>query len=320
MSTTRDSWRPSASRHALEARAEMLSDIRTFFAERNVLEVETPVLSRAGNTDPNITGLRVDGSVPLYLRTSPEYPMKRLVASFGKDIYELGRVFRGRERGGRHNPEFTMAEWYRVGWNWRALADEVVALIRHCGRGEFDRWPCEMTTYRDLFLQHLGLDPFTATESDCEDLAGERGITAGPMDVRDWLDLLLSHVIQPAIEGARITVVCDFPVDQAALATLRDDDPPVAERFEVYLGGMELANGYQELGDARELRDRFEHDNRIRELRGDPVLPIDDQLIAALDHGLPDCAGVALGVDRLLMARLGVRDIGMTLSFPSDRA
>lgn len=298
----------------------MLADIRAFFAERGVLEVETPVLSSAGNTDPSISGLRLDLDRPLYLRTSPEYPMKRLLASFGRDIYELGRVFRGGEKGKRHNPEFTMAEWYRIGGRWKELADEVVSLIRHCGHGMFDDWSTEIVTYRELFIRHTGLDPATAGESDCADLAAELGIRTDPMDMRDWLDLLLSHVVQPAMRGRDITVVCDFPADQAALARIREDDPPVAERFEVYLGGMELANGYQELGDPAELRRRFERDNRIRARRGDPVLPVDEHLLAGLGNGLPECAGVALGVDRLLMARLGVDNIAMTLAFAADRA
>lgn len=314
-------WRPTASRTALEARARLLADIRSFFAERDVLEVETPVLSRAGNTDPSIASLHTDEPRPRYLRTSPEYPMKRLLAAVGSDIYELGRVFRAGESGARHNPEFTLLEWYRVGWTWQALADEVVTLLRQCGGGRFDDWTCEHVTYRGLFLRHTGLDPFTATESDCEALAAERGIGAGPMDLRDWLDLLLSHLVQPALAGALITVVHDFPADQAALARTRDDERhTVAERFEVYLGAAELANGYQELGDAAELRRRFEGDNRRRAARGDGQLPVDETLLAAMEHGLPDCAGVALGVDRLLMALLGAEHIDMVLAFPAHRA
>lgn len=313
-------WRPAASRLAIEARAALLADIRDFFAGRGVVEVETPILSRAGNTDPNIKGLRTDGRPPAWLRSSPEYPMKRLLASFARDIYELGRVFRGGESGPWHNPEFTLLEWYRVGWTWSELTAEVVALLRHCGRGRFDDWACETITYREMFLRYAGIDPFTASEADCEHLAAEHGIAAGPMDLRAWLDLLLSHLIQPALGGERITMVCDFPPEQAALARIRDEIEPVAERFEVYLGAVELANGYQELADAGELRRRFERDIRERTARGEEAPPVDEALLAALAHGLPDCAGVALGVDRLLMAILGVDHIDMTLAFPADRA
>lgn len=315
-----DDWRPAASRHALEARATLLADMRGFFATHGVLEVETPILSRAGNTDPNITSLCVEETPGRYLRTSPEYPLKRLLAAMRRDVYELGRVFRAGESGPWHNPEFTLLEWYRVGWNHLDLAAEVIDLLRHCGRGRFDAWPCETVTYRELFVRHAGIDPAQADESDCAALAAERGISAGPMDLRDWLDLLLSHVVQPALDGPRITIVCDFPVDQAALARIRADAEPVAERFEIYLGAVELANGYHELGDAAEQRRRFEKDNRQRAARGDTTLPLDQALLAALEHGLPDCAGVALGVDRLLMVLLGLRHIDTVLAFPSDRA
>lgn len=313
-------WRPTVSREALEVRARLLADVRSFFQARGVLEVETPLLSRAGNTDPNIASIATGSRPPKYLRTSPEFPMKRLLAAQRCDIYELGRVFRAGESGPWHNPEFTLLEWYRVGWNYLDLADEVVALLRHCARGRLDAWPCERIDYRNLFRRHAGIDPATATESDCAELIAERGIVAGPMDLRDWLDLLVSHVIQPALSGERITVVCDFPPDQAALARLRDGAEPVAERFEVYLGPVELANGYQELGDSDELRSRFVLDNRRRVARGEAEVPLDEALLAALAHGLPDCAGVALGVDRLLMALLGVTRIDMAIAFPADRA
>jgi lysyl-tRNA synthetase class 2 len=313
-------WRPAASRLALETRARLLADIRAFFAARNVLEVETPILSRAGNTDPNIRSLRTDSPRSRYLRTSPEHPMKRLLAAGHSDLYELGRVFRAGESGPWHNPEFTLLEWYRLGWSYLDLADEVVALLKSCGRGCFDAWPCERVSYRQLFLRQAGIDPFLAGESECQDAALERGIEAGPMDLRDWLDLLLSHLIQPALGGERITVVCDFPCDQAALARVRPEATPLAERFEVYLGAVELANGYQELRDSDELRRRFEHDNRQRMARGDEPMPVDEALLEALRHGLPDCAGVALGVDRLLMAMLGLEHIDMAIAFPADRA
>ena len=317
---SRPDWRPSASRLALEARAALLAAIRTFFSERKVLEVETPLLSAAGNTDTAINSMRVESTPPRYLRTSPEYPLKRLLAAGVGDVYELGRVFRGGERGQWHNPEFTLLEWYRNGWTYLELADEVVALIRHCGAGRFDDWQVSRITYRDLFLQKTGLDPFHTDTTECASLALERGIHSGPLDEHQWLDLILTHLIQPALGGERITVVHEYPPEQAALARVMPGSLPVAERFEVYLGETELANGYQELGDAAEQQRRFEHDNRLRAIRGDDAPPIDQHLIMALQHGLPECSGVALGVDRLLMAILQLDRIDGVLAFPAERA
>lgn len=305
---------------AIERRAGLLSDIRQFFAARKVLEVETPILSRAGNTDPQIAGMRTDAAAPRYLRTSPEYPMKRLLAAGFTDIYELGRVFRAGESGAWHNPEFTLLEWYRSGMDYLELADEVIGLVRCCGRGRLDDWPVTHYTYRDLFIVHTGLDPNRSDESDWKELAAERGHHAGDLDVHQWQDLVLTHVIQPAFGANSITVICDYPPEQAALARIRDAGSPVAERFEVYLGQAELANGYQELADPAEQQRRFEHDNELRKVRGDTTPPIDSHLLAALGHGIPECSGVALGVDRLLMRVLEVDRIAAVLTFPEDRA
>jgi len=313
-------WRPSASRLAIEARARLLADIRAFFSTREVLEVETPMLSRAGNPDPAIAGMRTEALPPLFLRTSPEFPLKRLLAAGLPDCYEMGRVFRAEERGAWHNPEFTLLEWYRSGWNYLQLAAEVIELIRHCAGGRFDDWAVEHITYRELFLRETGLDPLHADETDWEMQALERNIHAEPMEQQQWQDLMLTHVIQPALDPESITVVFDFPPEQAALARIRQEMPPVAERFEVYLGQSELANGYQELIDAQEQLERFERDNRLRKIRGEPPAPIDDRLIEALRHGMPDCAGVALGVDRLLMRLLDLEAIDAVLAFPQDRA
>ena len=313
-------WWPSASRLAIETRADLLAAIREFFAEHQVLEVETPILSRAGNTDPNIAGMNTACTSPRYLRTSPEFPMKRLLAAGLKDIYEMGRVFRASESGAWHNPEFTLLEWYRYGKGYLELADEVIALVRHCGKGRFDSWPVVRHTYRDLFVGHVGLDPNQADESDWAELAKERGIQAGALGLQQWQDLLLTHVIQPGFDPDLITIVCDYPPELAALARIRPGDSPVAERFEVYLGQTELANGYQELADPVEQRRRFEHDNYLRAARGDLTPPIDTHLLAALHHGIPECSGVALGVDRLLMRLLDVERINAVLTFPQDRA
>ncbi len=319
---TRD-WRPTASRRTIEARARLLADIRGFFAAREVLEVETPQLSSAGNSDPNIASLRTDSDEPRYLRTSAEYPMKRLLAAGLPDIYELGRVFRAGEKGRRHNPEFTMLEWYRHGLGYVDLAQEVLDLVRHCGHGKFDHWPVIHTTYRNLFREHLGLDPHFCEEEECRALAMEKGINAGQLDLDGWLDLLLTHLIQPRMNTESITVITDFLPQQAALARVREvpgDGITVAERFEIYLGQAELANGYQELTDPEEQRQRFELDRRLRQLRGEDIAPVDQRLLAALNAGLPECSGVAVGVDRLLMALLDAGHIDMVLAFPWDRA
>jgi len=311
-------WRPGASRYALERRARLLTDIRAFFAERSVLEVETPVLSAAGNTDPNIHSMAT--STGRYLRTSPEYAMKRLLAAGQRNIYELGRVFRAGEAGRHHNPEFTMAEWYRSGMNYLDLADEVLGLIRRCGHGQFDDWRDQRLSYRELFRKFAGIDPFDCTESDLETLAVERGIRAPSLSFAEWLDLVMAEIIQPALPGECLTVVCDFPADQAALARIRPDDPPVAERFEVYLGQAELANGYQELTDPDEQWRRFERERALRMKRGEEAPPPDSRLIEALRHGLPECSGVALGVDRLLMAILKLDNMDAALAFSFERA
>jgi lysyl-tRNA synthetase class 2 len=320
-------WKPSASFDALRLRAGLNATIRTFFAERGVLDVETPVLSRAGNTDPNIAPFalefsgRTDGAPRTrWLRTSPEFALKRLLAAGIGDCYELGRVFRDGEAGGRHNPEFTMLEWYRVGWDHRRLAAEAAELVQAAltlvGRSANVR----TIAYRDLYREEVGVDPMTAPVVELQDALGDVVIDPQGLDRDDWLDLLMTHRIQPAFAADTLNVVIDYPASQCALARIRPDDPPVAERFELYLGSLELANGYHELRDAHEQRARFERDLALRTTRGDALPPIDERLLAALDADLPPCAGVALGVDRLLMAMLGTGAIADVLAFDFARA
>lgn len=315
-------WRPTAPPTAIEARARLLALLRDWFAERGVLEVETPALSGAGNSDPGID--QIQTRVPSgWLRTSPEYAMKRLLAAGSPDIYELGRVFRKGEAGARHNPEFTLLEWYRLGWAYTELMTETASLVQHCGRAFGRDWSVEEHSYRDLFATHTGLDPLTCGVDDLANCAAQQAIAltdAASLDRDGWLDLLMSHVVQPRLRKQSVYLVRDYPASQAALARIRADEPPVAERFEVYVGPMELANGYQELTDAAEQRDRFAAERNRRAASNRPAPPLDERLLAALDKGLPECSGVALGVDRLLMACLGVRHISEVIAFPIDRA
>jgi len=316
--TTSDSWQPTASMARLKARADLLQNIRTYFSSQQVMEVETPILSSAGNTDPEINSIRTQNGN--YLRTSPEFALKRLLAAGSGDVYELGRVFRAGESGRYHNPEFTMLEWYRAGYNYHQLMDEVATLVRICGQGKFDKWREERFSYTQLFLQHLDIDPFTADEQTLSACAKKNGIDDIELNRKQWLDLLISLVIQPALPEKCLTFVYDFPQDQAALARIRPGSPPLAERFELYLGRTELANGYQELTDATEQQQRFEAENDKRHKRGQEVYELDQHLISALQHGLPECAGVAMGVDRLLMAIDELDSIDDVTAFPYSRA
>ncbi|TKR34211.1 EF-P lysine aminoacylase GenX [Luteimonas gilva] len=320
-------WRPSADAEAIKLRARLYSLIRAFFAERGVLEVETPVLSQAGNTDPNIASFslefsgRTDGAPRTrWLRTSPEYPLKRLLAAGIGDCYELGRVFRDGEAGGRHNPEFTMLEWYRTGWDHHRLIDETAALVAAALALVGREAGVEKIAYRDLYRRQLDVDPAAADVPQFIAALGEVEIDPAGLDRDDWLDLLMTHRLQPEFPVDRLTVVYDYPASQCALARIRPGDHAVAERFELYLGPLELANGYHELNDADEQRRRFIADLERRRARNLPQPPIDERLLQALDAGLPDCAGVALGIDRLLMAMLGTGRIADALAFAFPRA
>ncbi|UGB44135.1 EF-P lysine aminoacylase GenX [Frateuria edaphi] len=307
---------------ALHLRAGLYRLLRTFFFERDVLEVETPILSAAGNTEPNIESFttvfhgHVDAGVrERWLRTSPEYPLKRLLAAGLGDCYELGRVFRNGEAGGRHNPEFTMLEWYRVGWDHRRLAGEAIELVQAALALVGRRAEVRACSYRELFLDALGLDPLTAPLEALQQALGRSSIDPQGLTRDDWLDLLITHRLQPDFPRERMMLIYDYPASQCALARVRRDDPPVAERFELYLGPYELANGYHELNDAAEQRARFERDNSRRRARNQREVPIDERLLAVLD-AMPDCAGVALGVERLLMCLAGTDAIADVLAFP----
>ncbi|HEY8681889.1 MAG TPA: EF-P lysine aminoacylase EpmA [Rhodanobacter sp.] len=311
---------------ALQLRAQVYALIRAFFAERNVLEVETPVLSAAGNTDPNIESFKttfsghVDaGARERWLRTSPEFPLKRLLAAGVGDCYELGRVFRDGEAGGRHNPEFSMLEWYRLGWDHRRLMHEAITLVETALAMLGRRAEVLIASYRQLFLDELDIDPLHAPLEALRAPLAEFHIEPSGLGRDDWLDLLITHRLQPAFPRNRITVIHDYPATQCALARIRPGEPPLAERFELYLGPHELANGYHELNDAAEQRARFEYDNAVRRGRGVREVSIDQRLLAVLD-ALPDCAGVALGVERLLMCLADTDAIADVMAFPFGEA
>lgn len=322
-------WQPAASWQTLRLRARLSARVRRFFAQRAVLEVETPMLSAYAATAPHLDSFSVDyrgprapGSGRLYLHTSPEFPMKRLLAAGSGSIYQLCRVFRDGEAGARHNPEFTLLEWYRVGYSLAQLIDEVDSLLRSVLAGIREVPPATHCSYRELFRQHAQLDGLIATATelrDCLEAHGHRapaGVNAADLDA--WRDLVLTHVIEPRLTG--LVFVTEYPASQASLARIRPGEPPVAERFECYLDGMELANGFHELADAAEQLHRFEQDNAARTCAGQTPLPQDEALLAALQAGLPDSCGVALGFDRLVMAAAGTACIGDVLAFPIGRA
>ena len=320
-------WHPTATPDAILLRARLNAAIRAFFAERGVLEVETPILSAAGNTDPNIASFslefsgRTDGAPRTrWLRTSPEFALKRLLATGVGDCYELGREFRDGEAGGRHNPEFTMLEWYRVGWDHQRLIGETAGLVDMALALVGRRATLRRIAWRDLYHERLGLDPHSAGVEALQAALGDVRIDPDGVTRDDWLDLLLTHRLQPGFARDELLAVYDYPASQAALSRIRDGDPALAERFEMYLGPLELANGYHELTEPREQRTRFERDVAVRAQRGAPQPPIDERLLSALASGLPRCAGVALGIDRLSMAMIGARGIQEVLAFPFDRA
>jgi lysyl-tRNA synthetase class 2 len=324
-------WRPAASLDMLRLRSELLTRIRSFLAGRNILEVDTPALSCAGNTDPALQSFTTDYSGPgsaaadtaYYLHTSPEFPMKRLLAAGAGSIYQLCKVFRDGECGTQHNPEFTLLEWYRTGFDHLDLMDEVEQLLTTVLAGIAPLDAVHHWTYRELFLQFADIDPFTVSPGKLQTLL-ESGYDISCVglpedDLDSWLDLVMTHIIEPQL-GAGLVFVRDYPASQAALARLRPGTPPVAARFEAYLNGVELANGFHELADAAEQRARFENDlERRRHSRLMPV-NMDERLLSALESGLPDCAGVALGVDRLVMIASGAKCLHDVIAFPFDSA
>jgi lysyl-tRNA synthetase class 2 len=322
-------WRPGADRDILKLRAQLLARIRTFFSGCDVLEVDTPALSRGATTDPAIESCasvyHAAGSsraLPLYLHTSPEFFMKRLLAAGSGPVYQLAHVFRNGESGRRHNLEFMLLEWYRPGKDAQALMDEVDALMIQVLAGLVDYRPAQRLSYRQWFLSETGLDPWRDSVAAFRQFAMARLPSVPehmPEALDPWLDLLVTHWLEPRL-GTGAVFVHDYPASQASLAQLRvADEATVAERFELYINGVELANGFHELADSAEQLRRFEQDNLSRIERGQAVMPVDRALIAALEHGLPDCSGVAVGVDRLVMLAAGLDNIDQAMAFSLQR-
>jgi lysyl-tRNA synthetase class 2 len=308
-------WRPDAGFPLLQARAQLLAAARRFFDQRGVLEVETPLLCQTTTLDPDIEPMRVGRR---YLQTSPEHAMKRLLAAGSGPIYQICKAFRGNEAGCRHNPEFTLLEWYRPGFDRQQMMDEVRELVELFLPGRSWR----SISYRRLFQEHLALDPWLSDVEELEARARSSLDVAFPEANRDqWLDLLLSHLLEPRLAEAGMVFVYDFPPSQAALSRLRKvQDITVSDRFELYADGVELANAYCELTDATEQALRFRRDKSELGRRGCSSRPLDESLLSALRQGLPDSWGVALGLDRLLMLAQGCENIKDVLAFAWQRA
>lgn len=285
---------------ALKARAALYQAIRQFFNERHVLEVETPVLCPHTVTDAHIDSIAatVCGKTE-YLQTSPEYWMKRLLIKGSGCIYQICKAFRDDERGKLHNPEFTMLEWYRIGFDHHDLMDELDQLLQYTLKLK----AASRQSYQDCFLEHLNIDPFSIKTTDLQQLITDNRLydKASELDHDTCLQLLLSELIEPKLGIEKPYFIYDFPPSQAALAKVRQDQPPVAERFELYINGVEIANGFHELSDANEQLQRFQKDQQKRKQLGKTIPEIDNDFISVLRKGLPDCAGVAVGLDRLLM-------------------
>ncbi len=317
------SWCPTASIENLRMRANFIAQIRSFFARKGVMEVETPLLGKAAATDPflHILPVRLSCTEQTYfLQTSPEFSMKRLLAAGSGPIYQLCKAFRDDESGRLHNPEFTLLEWYQPAFDHHALMDEMDELLQLL----VNTPPAKRLSYGSVFMETLALNPHAATLEELKNCAQQHSIEwhVAPTDllVDDWLDILMTHCIEPKLGFDAPTLVYDYPASKAALAKVREGVIPVAERFELFWQGVELANGYHELTDPAIQQLRFKEDNKKRKSYGYPLIPVDTELVSALQEGLPDSAGVALGIDRLLMLKLGEKNIREVISFTIDRA
>lgn len=318
---TNTSFKPTASVEAIKARAILYQQIRQFFATRHVLEVETPILSQAAVTDIHLASITASRHINAqhqigYLQTSPEFAMKRLVASGLGSIYQICKVFRDDEHGRKHNSEFSMLEWYRPDFSLLELMQEVSDLLSVVLHQKIEP---KILSYKQAFLHRLEINPLSADITTLKNTAQRLGLTIDLGEDRlAWLDLLFSHVVEPSLGFEYPVYLTDFPSEMASLAKIKIDEDgfQVAARFELYINGLELANAYDELADSTEQSRRFSSDNSERQQRGLAVVPVDQYLIAALDH-FPPCAGIALGLDRLLMVILETTRIDQVISFPA---
>jgi elongation factor P--(R)-beta-lysine ligase len=316
-------WHPTATRAVLEQRAAALTRVREFFAKRAVMEVDTPIVVNAPVTDVHIHSAEVrfpDAPGRYYLHTSPEFAMKRLLASGSGDIFQICHVARGLERGRHHNAEFTLIEWYRLGYSLEQLMDEVEALARHVLGAAATSLRGERIGYASAFEAALQLDPLTASVDELRSAAQQAGFEQPGAQRDELLEFLMSAQVGPNLGWDALTFVHRYPASQAALARLDPADPRCALRFELYCNGIELANGFHELASAGEQRARFANDLAERKRRGLPADTMDELLLGALESGLPECAGVAVGFDRLVMLATGARHIDEVLPFPIERA
>ncbi|MDY7218695.1 EF-P lysine aminoacylase EpmA [Denitrificimonas sp. JX-1] len=306
-------WSPSAPRSALVARQQLYRNIREYFYNRDVLEVETPLLCQAPVADPNITPIQADQR---WLHTSPEYAMKRMLCAGYGDIYQICKVFRQGEAGKRHNPEFTMLEWYRVGWSLPQLMDEVADLLKILLSERFNPLPCLHLSYAQAMQTYAQLDIHHCSANQISALGQQLANADLDLNRDGWLDIIMSHQVEPALPKNTLVFISEFPASQAALARLANNAEgiTIAQRFEVFFNGMELANGYHELTDAKQQLERFKHELQ------DTQRPHDAHLISALEYGLPDCSGVALGLDRVLLHLLNAQHIAQIISFDWTRA
>jgi lysyl-tRNA synthetase class 2 len=314
--------RQSASLATLQLRARFLAGVRAYFEARNVLEVETPALSAAGTPDLAIDSIEARvhalGGRTCYLHTSPEYAMKRLLAAGAGDVFQICRVFRDGELGRWHQPEFTMLEWYRTGWDEQQLIGEVEDLLRALLGELGNRLATRRATYRETFRGALGIDPFAAGGGVAQALRDRAVEVPAGLGADALLDLALATLIVPQFPRDTLTFVYDYPPSQAALAEIKPQSPPVAARFEAFLGGVELANGFRELTDGIEQQRRFAAELEARRSCGRAAPPLDAEFLAALDAGLPACAGVALGFDRLVAFAAGLDNVADAISFAHD--
>ena len=313
-------WRPTASLKNIKERARILNGIRAFFAQKNVLEVNTPVISPAAITDPQIESFSTQfNQHTCFLHTSPEFYMKRLLAAGSGDIFQIANVFRDDELGRHHNPEFTLLEWYRINFDHHQLMDEVQSLLSELVPAEKKQF--QRISYQQAFIKQLQIDPFNVDVDVLKKCAEKNKIETpqGMGEDKDmWLDWLMVEKIAPSFSKNGFTFLYDYPASQASLARLDKTDSRKANRFELFFGELELANGFYELTDAQEQLQRFQKENEIREQRKQKVMPIDMDLIDALAVGLPNCSGVAMGIDRVLMLALGAEHIRDVICFAEE--